>query len=336
MRRFILLCIVIISMAGSLAAEPMVLTPGGELYKVWVSPDEGLVLSHVAAGAEDTESLIPQSMNINLDTVSVLVDEKSSSVFVLFEDSVSDIRLAVFNAGTWIGPLSLNGTGSFINTNPRMMLDEAVTEIPAEDPEEPAAILKTTFLHVVWWQHDDSSGLGHAVYLPLALDEAGIPLVDEARSYDLSSLLPYGVSCSSRLDVDGFAYPQFLRDHNGQPLLFTTDFSSCVFHFLRITYELSEEGDSNDPQVNPESRRRQIAVFRTGDRIMVIPPDVVLDQAKLLLGSDYSVLIYWDGDHGVNWIRSDSENWWSERKTLTTGEQLSHEQAVELIRNLVY
>lgn len=337
MRRFILPLIVFISLAwaGSLVAGPMVLTSDGQLYKVWSSPEEGLVLSHVVSGMENEESLIPQSLNVSLETVSVLVDEPTGTVFVLWEDadqSISRIRLAVQQQETWMGPTTLGGETGFLNSNPQMMLDHAVSEIPAEDPAGQDETLKTTFLHIVWWQHDENTGLGHGVYLPIALDSNGLPLIDESRTIDLQDLLPYGFGCADSPDVAGLAHPQFLRDSKGLPLLFTTDFSNCVFHILTIQYEVEE---TNNPDGSLEKRRRQIAVFRTSDLMMVIPPNVILTDAKMLLGSDFSVLIYWDGEDGINWIRSNSQGW-SEMKSLSTGDLLNHEQAVELIRNLVY
>ncbi len=338
MRRFILPLIVLISMAwaGSLAAGPMVLTSDGQLYKVWSSPEEGLVLSHVAAGAENQEYLIPQSLNVSFDSVSVLVDEKTTTVFVLWEDvaeEISRIRLAILKDESWAGPLTLGGETGFATSNPQMLLDTTTNIIPPDDPaDEELETIETTFLHVVWWQHDENTGLGHAIYLPIALDEYGFPRVDESSPIDLQDLLPFGFGCAESPDVEGLAHPQFLRSSEGAPLLFTTDFSNCVFHILQIDYEVVEE---NDP-LSLEKRRRQIAVFRTGDMAMVIPSNVVLTDAKMLLGSDLSVLIYWDGEDGLNWISSNPQGNWSTLKTLSIGDNLSHEQAVQLIRDLVY
>lgn len=340
MRRFILPLVVLFSLAwaGSLAAGPMVLTSDGQLYKVWASPEQGLVLSHVAAGTENEEFVIPQSINVDLETVSVLVYEKTTTVFVIWEDladTISRIRLAVLKDQSWMGPMTLGGEAGFATSSPQAMLDTAQSVVSTGDSDDPdensTETLETTFLHCVWWQHDESSGFGHAVYLAIPLDEDGFPLLNEASPIDLQDLLPFGFGCSETPDVEGLAHPQFLRSSEGNPLLFTTDFSNCVFHILQIEYEVIEE---NDP-VNLEKRRRQIAVFRTGDMTMLIPPDIVLTDAKMLLGSDFSILIYWDEDDGVHWIRSDSQVW-SEVKVLPIGAELNHEQAVNLLRRLVY
>jgi len=340
MRRFILPLIVLISLAwaGSLVAGPMVLTSDGQLYKVWSSPEQGLVLSHVAAGTENEEFVIPQSINVNLETVSVLVYEKTATVFVIWEDladSISRIRLAVLKDQSWTGPMTLGGESGFATSSPQAMLDTARSVVAtgvSDNPDENSTeILETTFLHCVWWQHDESSGFGHAVYLAIPLNEDGLPLINEAWPIDLQDLLPFGFGCSETPDVAGLAHPQFLKSPEGGPLLFTTDFSNCVFHMLQIEYEVV---DGNNPE-NLDKRRRQIAVFRTGDMTMVIPPDVVLTDAKMLLSRDFSILIYWDEDDGVHWIRSDSQGW-SAVKVLPIGTELNHEQAVNLLRKLVF
>ncbi len=340
MRRFILPLIILISLAwaASLAAGPMVLTSDGQLYKVWASPEEGLVLSHVAAGAENQEFIIPQSLNVSLESVSVLVYEKTTTVFVLWEDlsnEISRIRLAVLKDQSWAGPMTLGGEAGFATSSPQMLLDTATSTITTTDPNDPedtsTEVLETTFLHCVWWQHDESSGFGHAMYLAIPLDDNGFPQINESSPIDLQDLLPFGIGCTETPDIEGLAHPQFLRSSEGDPLLFTTDFSNCVFHILQIQYEVLDE---NDP-ANLEKRRRQIAVFRTGDMSMLIPPDVVLTDAKMLLGSDYSVLIYWDEEDGVHWIRASSEGW-SMTKVLRVDEELNHEQAVNLLRGMLY
>jgi len=312
----------------------MALTADGQLFKVWASPEEGLVLSHVANGAEDEAYIIPQTIGIGLESVNIAVDERTQSIFILWSDdrdSISRVRLVELNQGTWFGPLTLGGNDGLSAFNPQLLLDEASSEIAPEDPQDGPVIFEDTFLHLVWWRHDDSDGQGHAVYLPLRLDSEGLLLLNENSPVDLQDLLPFGMGCDSTPDVAGLAHPQFLRTASGDPLLFTTDFSNCVFHILSIQYEIEE---SNDPD-NFGKRRRQIAVFHTSDLVMAIPPGLVLTDSKMLLGSDYSVLIYWDSDEGVDWLLSTVEGW-TEVKSLATGEQLSHEQATELIRGLVH
>jgi len=336
MRRFILSIIFcsIIFWGGNLSAGPMALTTDGHLYKVWASPEEGLVLSHVANGAEDEAYIIPQTLGIGLESVNIAIDERTQSVFILWSDdrnSISRVRLVELNQGTWFGPLTLGGNDGVSAFNPQLLLDRASSEIGPIDPQDDPVILEDTFLHLVWWRHDTSDGMGHAVYLPLRLDSEGLPLLNEDSLIDLQDLLPFGVGCDSTPDIDGLAHPQFLRAADGNPLLFTTDFSNCVFHILSIQYEV-EESDNSD---GFGKRRRQIAVFHTGDVVMAIPPDLVLTESKMLLGRDYSVLIYWDSEEGVDWLLSTVQGW-TEVKSLETGEQLSHEQATELLRNLIH
>jgi len=337
MRRFIYCSVLLLLLsAGVLNAGPMALTTDGQLFKVWVSPEEGLVLSHVAAGAEDENFVIPETVGLTLDSVEIAIDENTGNVFIVWSDDrdqVSLIRLVVLSRGAWFGPETLGGADGVSASNPQLLLDESRQLVPSDDPDVDPVLDVQTFLHVVWWREDNGDEGGHALFFPLRLDDDGLPLFDESMPVDLQDLLPFGMGCDSAPDVEALAHPQLLRASDGHPLLFATDFSNCVFHLLSISYEVLDEDDEDMP--NPEKRRRQIAVFNTDDAVMAIPPEIDLPQSKMLLGSDYSVLLFWDTPNGISWLIS-TEAGWSEVSSLDVGEELSHEQAVNLIRGLVH
>jgi len=332
MRRliFALTLVVFVGIAGFAQADSMVLTTEGHLYKVWVA-DEGLVLSHSGPDIDSEEALIPQTMGLNLDGVVLVVDEKTATPFIIWTDSpngLSSVRLAALVDGAWFGPAVLGGEDGTTITNPHALIHTVRTVIEGDEETE-SEILETTFLHTVWWSHDNVTALGHAIYLPIPLDSIGIPLLDDAESYDLENLLPFGLGCDDNPDVAGLTSARFFIGEGGFPQLFTPDFADCVFHLLGIDYEV-EEIDLPDTS---GKRRRQIAVFNTGDVVMAIPPDLNLLTSKMFLGRDNSVLIYWDTDTAVEWVLSGTQGW-TDIRSLPLSDDIDHEQAVELLRKL--
>ena len=331
MRRHIFVLLFLVGTAASvMASGPMTLTTGGHLFKVW-SSEEGLVLTHLGPNDFVEESVIPQTVSVPLGNVKIVVDELTMTAYVTWSDELhgaSKVRLAILSSGTWFGPLTIGGLDGTSARNPEALLHRARTVVATDngDPE----VLETTFLHLVWWRHDVTDGMGHAIYLALPLDGSGLPIFDDVALFDLKDLLPFGIGCNEAPDVNGLAHPQFFIGANGLPLLFTTDFGNCVFHILGIDYEV-EEVEIPGTSIK---RRRQIAVFRSGGEVMAIPPGIALTDTKMLLSQDFTVLIYWDVAGGIEWILSKTEGW-SDVKSLPIGNDVSHEQAVELIRELI-
>lgn len=332
MRRliFALALVALVIGAGFAQAEPMVLTSQGHLYKVWVA-DEGLVLSHSGPDTDLEEAVVPQTAGLGLDGVVLVVDGATATPFIIWTDSLdglSSVRLAALVDGAWFGPAVLGGEDGTTITHPDALIHTVRTVIEGDEGSEPE-ILETTFLHTVWWRHDDVTALGHAVYLPIPLDSDAIPLLNEAEAHHLENLLPFGFGCDDNPDVAGLTSARFFIGAGGLPQLFTPDFADCVFHLLGIDYEVEE---IDLPETNTK-RRRQIAVFNAGDVVMAIPPDINLEAAKMFLGHDYSVLIYWDADDAVEWILSGTEGW-TDVKNLPLDIGIDHERAVELLREL--
>ncbi len=333
MRRliFALALVALVGIAGFAQADPMVLTSEGHLYKVWVS-DEGLVLSHSGPDIDSEEALIPQTMGLGLDGIVLVVDEASATPFIIWTESpdgLSSVRLAALVDGAWFGPAVLGGEDGTTITNPHALIHTARTVIQGDEETEPE-LLETTFLHTVWWRHDNVTALGHAVYLPIPLDSSGIPLLNDAQGFDLENLLPFGFACDNNPDVAGLTSARFFIGEGGLPQLFTPDFADCIFQLLGIDYEVEE---IDIPDTN-EKRRRQIAVFNTGEVMMAIPPGISLESSKMFLSHDnHSVLIYWDADNTVDWILSGTSGW-TDIKSVPLGDDINHEQAVDLLRKL--
>jgi len=333
MRRLIFTLLLAALVAGTVPARAgtMVLTSEGDLYKVWTSED-GLVLSHSAPGMETEEALIPQTLGTPLKGVVLVFDDTTGTPYVLWTDGIegfSSVHLAAMVDGTWWGPVFLGGADETTITNPDALIDTARTVIEPEDDDQEPMTLETTFLHTVWWRHDNVTTLGHAVYTPIPLDENGIPQIEQAPSYDLENLLAFGFPCDDNPDVAGLTAVRFFIGDDGHPQIFTPDFADCSFFLLDVDYD-TEEVDI--PGTNLK-RRRSIAVFHTGDVSMAIPPNIDLAKSKMFLGHDDDVLIYWDGDNTVDWVLSNTEGW-TVVNSIPLGGDIDHEQAVELLRAL--
>jgi hypothetical protein len=321
-----------LGVAGPVLAGPMTLTTDGHLYKVWEGEDS-LVLSHSAPGMDLEESLIPQSSTADFETVNIVVDENSDTPFIIWTDTAEDIstiQLAALVDGTWFGPVTLAGDDGVAAGSPAIAID-TVTDLVQDEDEEPWE-LSTTFLHTVWWSYDAAFDLGYGVYAAIQLDHYGFPLVDNVTTTPLHDLLPFGIGCDGSAYSNGLAHPQFFTGGDGLPLLFSTDFGNCVFHILGIQYQVFEE---TDPYTGLK-RRRHISVFRVNSENMnmAIPPGVALTDSNMAVGHDYTVLIYWDVEGGIDWLLSGTEGW-TEINHLPVGVDLNHEQAVELLKNLV-
>lgn len=316
--------------AGFAGADPMVLTSGGHLYKVQ-SADAGLVLSLSGPDIDDWEAIVPQTHGLSSEGVVLVVDEATATPYILWADTVDDFSSIYFAAlvdGAWYGPVVLAGDDGTTVSNPHAMIHTARTVVDFDDADRPI-FMETTFLHTVWWRHDNVTALGHAMFSPIPLDEYGMPLMEDAAIYDLENLLPYGFGCDDNPDVAGLTSARFFIGDGGQPQLFTPDFADCVFQLLGIEYEVVEE----DIPGTGEKRRRHISVFNAGDVVMAIPPNIMLENAKMFLGHDSSVLIYWDAPDAVEWLLSDTEGW-TEVRRLPLDDDVTHERAVELLRVL--
>jgi len=315
-------------MAMTAAAGDMVLTRNGELYRVFPS-DDGLVVSHRLTDGTVSEYLIPQTAGINASSMQVGVDELTGALFVAWQkgdelDAV--VEIAWLADQWWIGPYIMAGADGTVAENPQMMLDRIVTVV--EDEGESVEVA-TTFLHLVWWNYVDNRDDGSAYLASIPLDESGNPQIDAFQPIALSDLLPYGVGCESIEGAVGLAHPKVFDDpQSGSPHIFATDFSNCLFQILRIDYDVIEE------TVGETKRRRHIVLLGQASMIAA-NPDVILSTAKVEVGHGLDVVMYWDIEEAVAYVQLD-ENGVPPVQSLTYGDGLTHEQAIEMVRSLVH
>jgi hypothetical protein len=326
--RAALIAILLVGIAAAATAGDMVLTRNGELYRVAPS-DEGLVVHHRFADGTEAEYLIPQTSGISVSSVQVGVDELTGAIIVIWQRASgldATIEMAWLADQWWQGPYTIAGFDGTAAENPQLMIDRFETTV--EDEGETIE-LDFTFLHVTWWGYTEDREDGSAFLASVVLDDAGAPNLDELDPIALRDLLPYGVGCETIEDAAGLAHPKvFMDPQSGAPHVFAMDFPNCLFQILRIDYEIVEE------LVGEIKRRRAITVWRT-ESMIAVNSSIVLATAKVEVGHGLDVVMYWDVDGGVSYVQLD-ENGTPPVQTLAIGGHLTHEQALEMVRNLVH
>jgi len=336
--RAALVVVLLLGVAGIASAEQMTLTRSGDLYRL-AKGDRGLVVNALFADGTAAELSVPQSVVSVESSLQVGVDEATGALFVLWQRRTgmeAKLRLATYIDGTWIGPTTIAGNDGTAASNPQFLVHRVETMITeqAEEGEEPVVTeLATTFLHIVWWSktNEDDPGAARLASIPIGSD--GTPQVAGFKADVLSDLLPFGYACFDLEDTENLKQPKlFVDPQSGNPYVFATDLEYCLFRILELRPEVVEEIDGEDDS----KRRRHITVWNT-DKVIAMRRDLPLAIGSLEVGSNLSLIMHWDSDREeealLHYLELDVEGV-SETKTLTLGEQLSHEQAVELIRGL--
>jgi len=333
--RIFLIAVIALGVAGVAgAAGPMTLTRAGDLYTAGTRDNQVVVTARLADGTL-SELYVPQSAAAVAGSVQVGVDEATGGLYVLWQKKTgmdARLRLAGYLDGTWIGPMTVAGNDGTAAYNPQLLVHRAVstvTEAVGEDEEPVTTELATTFLHLVWWSQTSEYDVGVAQYVAVALDDEGVPQFRSAEVVDLVDFLPYGIACSEIEDFENLRHPKlFIEPKTGNPHVFASDISYCIFQILELQPEVEETGEDAD------KRRRQIIILRQGTMI-AMRSDLPFAKAKLEIGRGLQLIMHWDADEEgrLNYLELDRDGI-SGTKSLTLGETLNHEQAVELIRGL--
>ncbi len=332
LRSLLMVVITLGTAVGAGAAGPMTLTRGGDLYTAAVHDNQIVVTARLAGGAV-SELAIPQSEAAVESSLQVGVDESTGTLYVMWQkrrDMGARLRLAGLVDGTWLGPYTV--AGFFDGTaarHPTMMVYRAVSAI-ADEPdgseEQSITEIASSFLLVAWWSQIDENDPGIGRYQTIPIGEDGVPRVHEEEPVDLVDLLPYGIACFDLAPEDNLTHPKLFRDpQSGNPHIFAADLSNCLFQILELRPEVIEDG---------AKRRRQIIILRDASMI-ALRQDLPLSRSKLEVGKGLKIIMHWDDDADpmLHFLELDQEGI-SEPKSLELGDDLSHEQAVELIRDL--
>ena len=166
---------------------------------------------------------------------------------------------------------------------------------------------------------------GDAFYLPIPVADDGVADPEAYDAVVLSELLPYGIHCDGIEDASALAAPKLFSDpQSGFPHVFATDFNECLFYILQIGHDVT---------IDPETeRRRHTIILRHGSTIPV-NTDLPLDSSMIDVGHGLKLVMYWDAEGAVEYVTLDDQGS-SDVMSLPIGEELSHEQAVELIEGL--
>jgi hypothetical protein len=314
------------------AAGPMALTRDGDLYTAAVHDNQVVVTVRLADGTV-SELTIPQSEAAVKGSLQVGVDETHGALYVMWQkrsDMGARIRLAGLVDGTWLGPYTV--AGHFDGTaarHPQMMVYRASSTLVDEPDgaEEPViTVLRQTYLLVAWWSQVDETDPGIARYKTIPISDDGVPRTHEEEPIDLVDLLPYGIACFDLAPGENLTHPKLFRDpQSGNIHIFAADLSNCLFQILELRPEVIED---------IHKRRRQIIILREASMI-ALRPDLPLSRSKLEVGKGLKIIMHWDdeADNVLHFLELDQQGI-SEPKSVPLGDDLNHEQAVELIRDL--
>jgi len=305
----------------------MSLTKDGSLWRLAVA-EEQLVLTLTAADGTVTASAVPQTQGVGASHLQVGIDEVSGTVITVWQTSATaDARvfLATFNAGTWQGPELIAGATGLSAANPTLLVRRVTTVF--EEETGPVAYTDT-LAHLSWWEGLETPEHGNAVYASLPVEDDGSFDIGFMGPIALSRLVPYGLACVDVPDASNIAQPHLVLDPaSGEPRAVAVDLSNCLFYSVELRPVLG------DPDAVTKRRRNTIIFGFAG--LMPVNPMVPLTDAKMEVGRDLTVVLYWDVEAAVRYARLNTETW-SPVRPLPIGGDVTRERAVELIRGLAW
>ena len=335
--RICLIAAVALGVAGVTgAAGPMALNKDGDLF-IASKGDNQIIVSARYADGTVGEFAVPQSAAAVESSLQVGVDDATGAIYVLWQKlngMDAKLRIAGFLDGTWIGPKTFAGNDGTAAYNPVMLIHRAtsIIEEGAGEGEEPTTVeVATSFLHLAWWSQFSEDDPGFAKYAAVELHSNGVPQFRDMVEVDLTDLLPYGFACFEFEESENLRHPKlFIDPQTGNPHIFATDIANCLFQIIEIIPVLEEEMQGF------EKRRRQIIILRQAAMI-ALRADLPMASAKMAIGSGLKIIMHWDGaeENHLQYLELDVEGI-SETKTLVLDEDINHEQAVELIRELTH
>jgi len=333
--RICLIAAIALGVAGVTgAAGPMVLTSDGDLYSAGTRDNQVVITARYVDGTV-SELFVPQSAAAVESSLQVGVDEETGAVYVLWQKLTgldAKLRMAGYLDGTWIGPRTVAGGDGTAASNPVMLIDRPVSVVVEEstgDSEPEITEIATSFVYLSWWNQVNEDDPGVAMFAAVELQTNGVPQFRDMDPVELSDLVPYGFACFEIEAGDNLRHPKLFFDpQSGNPHVFATDLANCVFQIIELIPAVEEE------EQDLEKRRRQIIILRKA-ALIALRAELPLAEGKLVVGSGLKILMHWDAESedAVHYLELD-EDGVSETKNLVLDEELNHERAVELIREL--
>ncbi|HUK14199.1 MAG TPA: hypothetical protein VLW17_12930 [Thermoanaerobaculaceae bacterium] len=338
MRRAFLTCLLLLGASAALAANPYYLDRNGVLWK-GTAGAEGLVLTGEQNGAEVVRSVVPfpLAMPGTSDTqIQVAADELTGKVAVVWQrnwnDSASEIMLAVWNGGSWerIDHLSQDLTAS--PRNPAIQLTSDAIAVPDLDhPDDPTATvtLRDSFLHVVWWEGTDQS---HGTYALLRLTAAPDES-DALLEQDLDGYSTLGLPCNVPVPPAALEHPIFANQASAdRAVLFFGSQRQCLFLLLEVQFAAPAPPPTGGGVPVGTQRRRSVPIFGLM-KVFPMDRDLDMDGTRVMLGSNLQPVAYRIDGSLVSYVTYGDQGWSPIRK-LAVADGLSIDQAIPLVENL--
>lgn len=337
--RIVSAALLALTVAVAAAGSPFFLDRDGVLWRGTATAD-GLVLTGERDGETLVHTLVPFELGIagTSDTaIQVAADETTGTVVVVWQrnwsEDLSEILLATWKNGSWDRIEHLTPDLSARPRNPVVHLSQVSSALP--DPEDPegTVTLAESFLHVAWWEGDDSSqGAGLAVLNLSAEDAADALLV-----HSLDDFLPIRVGCSPVPSPEILEYPRFAEPSaRRQVAIFFGSTQTCQFHVLEVNFlppNLLPGPDPEDPPDAVIQRRRHAIVFGVRGNLEK-PPSVRMADARVILGESGAPVIYAVQDETLQYAIATAHGAWSPLRHVPIGDGLSPVDAVALVQRL--
>jgi hypothetical protein len=318
-----------IGLASVASAADMTLTESGDLYRLTLTED-GLAVTATLSDESVVDLLVPQTAGIDTPSYHVGVDDSSGAVFVLWQENTgldATVMFASHSDGTWYGPTVLAGGDGTAAINPQMLVFHHSKVFDAEEEGEEPIVVEDSILHLVWWSFEEAIEDGGAVYSSVPVDDLGLPIFEDVDVRPLTDLLAYGIACPEITNATALAHPRlFVDPQSGNPHVFATDIGQCLFQILELEYR---------PEFDSITKRRRRVVIFGRTRMAPVRADLKLATARVQVGHNLALVIYWNKGDAVDYLKLTEEGW-SDRRSLPLGDGLGFQRALELIQALTH
>jgi hypothetical protein len=305
---------------GAAGATDLTLDSSGKLHQLVYKEDQLKLISGVDT-EEEEEIGVPGTTGALIERPIVHYNDSTATWVLVWQNNIditwSQIMLATYRDGVWIGPIPVAGMGGMSASNP----DAMVHEVSLEE-KNGITTYSVPYIYLAWWADEFSEEGGYAVSATIPL-ENGKPLLGSMQSFEHREFRPFGIACFLTGTEGSLKEPRLIPDPTeGQPLVVSVELKDCLFSIIQIEVML----DPN-PMVK---RRRQITVWNR-KQSYTVHPSLSFSNAKFDIGYDLSIVMYWDKDNAVDYALLNKQSVY-DVMSLPLSEKLDRERAVELIR----
>jgi hypothetical protein len=316
---FLLSILLALTSTGAAGATDLTLDSSGKLYQLVYQEDQLKLISGVDT-EQEVEIGVPGTTGALIERPIVLYNDSTATAVLVWQHNIditwSEIMLATYRDGVWIGPIPIAGMDGTSASNPEALVHEVSL------PEKDGNLTNTPYIYLAWWSDEYSMDGGYAVSATIPL-EAGKPLLGSMQSFEHREIRPFGIACFLTGTESSLKEPRLIPDPTtGNPLVVSVELKDCLFSIMQIEV-------MHDP--NPMiKRRRQITVWNR-KQSYTVHPSLNFSNSKFDVGYDLSIVMYWDKGNAVDYALLNKKSVY-DVMTLPLSEKLDRERAVELIR----